>query len=385
MSPRRCPKVLIVGAGLGGLTLAAALEQRGYEIRVFERDAAPESRGQGFVVNLETGLAALDRIGLADAVRGTGFSTAGLKILNRGGQVLVQFPSHDAFSIARPALRRLLLGAVSETTVFLGARARRYEEDDQGVTLYFDDGSSARGDLLVACDGVHSALRRQRVGDALIYVGVTIVGGEAIGETATAAARSKALSEGKFMTLTPRGSCYSTPLDASEDRIRWSVGIASMEGEIDRRFPARGDLKEELLRRLGDCHDPVPRYLEAIAPEDLNIRQVYDREALDPGPGGRMTLLGDAAHPMTPYRGLGANLAMLDALDLADALDTEGDVSSAVALYERKICRRGNSAQVMSRQVARAMHWDEAFLCSLRDLQLRAGGAVAGLFRKIRR
>lgn len=145
--------------------------------------------------------------------------------------MLVEFPSHDAFSIARPALRRLLLGAVSETAILLGARARRYEQDDRGVTLYFDDGSSERGDLLVACDGVRSALRRQRV---------------------------------------------------------------------------------------------------------------------------------------------------------ADALNTESDVSSAVALYERKICRRGNSAQVMSRQVARAMHWDEAFLCGLRDLQLRVGGAVAGLFRRIR-
>ena len=370
-------RVLLAGAGLGGLAAAVALRQRGFDVRLFERDEHPEAREQGFVVNLEGGLEALDTLGLGDAVRAAGVPTPALHLLDAAGGRLFTFPSRGAFSIARSRLRQLLLAAAGPETVSWGDRCSGYreaagEDREGGVELSFVGGGCKAGTLLVGCDGVRSAVREQLVGDGLVYLGVTIVGGEVRGEGAALAGRSGALSGGKFMTLSERGSFYSTPMVAGR-RIRWSVGLRSPRDEVEERFPEPAQLKEELLRRLGSCHDPIPKMIEATPASRIRTRPVLDRDPLRRFASEAVTLLGDSAHPMSPYRGLGANLALLDAVDLARELAEGETAAAALAAYQRILLERGRRAQRVSRQAARLLHFDHPFPSALRNGFLRLG------------
>lgn len=381
-------RILLAGAGLGGLAAAVALEQRGFAVHLFERDDHRDAREQGFVVNLENGLRALDELGLGEAVRSDGVPTPALQLLDASGRHLFTFPSRGAYSIARSRLRDLLLEAAGEEKVTWGARCtgfRRPAEDGAGVELLFEDGRVETGDAAVGCDGVRSALRAQLIGDELAYLGVTIVGGEVTGSMAEEAMASRALQGGKLITVSEQGSFYSTPLVASR-RIRWSVGIKAPQGQIEESFPEPEDLKEELLRRMGEAHDPIPRMISSTPAEAIHLRPVYDRDPLEPFAGGAVTLLGDAAHPMSPYRGLGANLALQDAVDLARELarklaqePASGEsLEAGLASYQRILLERGRRAQRLSRQAAKLLHFDHPVPCALRDACLRVGSWLTG-------
>lgn len=378
---RRKPRIAIVGAGLGGLTCAVALRRAGFEVQVFDRDTSPEERLQGFVVNLEKGLEALDRLELGDKVRSDGYPTPDLRIFDHRGRRLARFASRDAFSVGRPRLRRILLAAVEEEIVTWGARCVGYEEDADGATCRFQDGRRHRADLVVGCDGVRSVIRQQMHGDSLVYLGVAIIGGE-VGSEEAGVAEIKALRGGKFMTLTRRGSCYAT-VYSGENRIRWSYGRHAEEGELERGPRDPAELKQEVLARVEGWIDPVPSLVRATDPASVQQRGVYDRDPLRPWRTGRVTLLGDAAHPMSPYRGLGANLAIQDAVSLAEALSDVVPANLPVALqkYERAMLRRAEEAQRLSRLLARMFHWEGWVAVGLRNTCMRLGS----LLRRVER
>jgi 2-polyprenyl-6-methoxyphenol hydroxylase-like FAD-dependent oxidoreductase len=379
------PDVIVAGAGPGGMVCAIALQQAGMKVRVFERDASPDARNQGFVVNLlaDSGLKALDAVGLGGAVRESGAHTSGLDILDHAGRLLVEFPSGGAFSVPRARLRDLLRDAVSDGTIVWGARCTGYEQDADSAVAIFDDGRREKASVIVGADGMRSAIREQMHGDPLLYVGVTIVSGAASGSAGEAAMRSLAMRRRQAMTLTRHGSWYATVTSPVEKKVRWGIGFRAKEDELD-RFRNKADLKGAMVDRVAGWHAPIPDLVAHTDAEGLTIRKVYDRDPLFPWRSGRVTLLGDAAHPMTPYRGLGANLAMEDGLDLARALAaaSHGGVTRALAGYEDAMLTRGEAAQTLSRQLARMLHWEGRLTCFFRNANLRVGQFFTSRFRR---
>ncbi|MDY7094217.1 MAG: NAD(P)/FAD-dependent oxidoreductase [Acidobacteriota bacterium] len=387
-------RVLIVGAGLGGLACGAALRRQGMTPRIFERDDSRSGRAQGFAVNLDGGLSALDRIGLGDAVRSAGAPCPGLDIVDLRARKLFHFPSQDSYSVGRPELRELLLEAAGADRVEWDRRCVGYRQEDDEVVVQFDDGSEERGDLLIGSDGVRSAVRDQLRGDPLHYVGVTIVGGEAVGKEAQDALDSGFFDGGKLLLLGRQASFYAT-LFSQEGRIRWSVGRAVEQGTLEQRLTEPAELRRDASELAEDEAWPEPiRELIASTPlESFKIRPVFDRSPLSPWEHGRITLLGDAAHPMTPYRGLGANLALEDAVDLAETLTSEPDEADPpttstngeplhpLAVYQQTMLRRGTRAQNLSRNMAELIHWRNPLARALRNSSLRVAYGAVRLLR----
>lgn len=354
------PGVAIVGGGVGGAALALALTQRGVRTVVYERDASFEARKQGYGLTMQkySGGVALRSLGLT--LRGVG-SDAHVS-LDSSGRVLGLYghsareEASDASAtdatvseaasdekrnvhLPRQKLRQSLLDALEPGTVKWGKRLERYEESDDGVTLMFEDGTTEEAGILVGADGIFSRVRAQKLGDEpLSYLGVLVVLGICRGVD-HALCRNKV-----FQVVDGENRMYAMPFTASADgdgcippfegvervetaddepgAMMWQLSfpVAESEARALAEDPVR--LREEAMRRCGDWPEPVAQLLTQTREDCMAGYPAYDRDitpasTLRGEESSLVTLIGDAAHPMSPFKGQGANQALLDAVQLA--------------------------------------------------------------------
>ncbi|WP_259453203.1 FAD-dependent oxidoreductase [Streptomyces ginkgonis] len=345
--PRHQP-IAIIGAGLGGLTLARVLHTAGIPAAVYDRDASPLARPQGCVIDLheDTGQAALRAAGLHTAFRALARTgTGSVRILDRNAAVCrEEDPAPDTVraDIARGRLRDLLLGSLPGDTVRWGAgvtAARALGDGRHEVRL--GDGSVFTTDLLVGADGARSTIRPLLSPERPRYTGMTLLEAD-LYDADTRHPRCAALvGDGIFYALgegrgllahrRPDGSIHVyAALTVPEN---WAAGPGTGPAAV---APAAA------LEHF-DGWDPGLRALIGAADGPLTPRPLYalsvgHRWARSPG----VTLLGDAAHLMPPFTGEGANLAMLDGAELGTALAARpGDTEGALAAYERALFPRG--------------------------------------------
>jgi 2-polyprenyl-6-methoxyphenol hydroxylase-like FAD-dependent oxidoreductase len=323
------PLALIVGAGIGGLAAGIALRRAGWDIRVFERAEAP--RELGFGVGLAPNArAALAEIGLSDVLAPHMVTPTAAEARQAGGGVLRRIVSDLATlppgvlpgMIMRPALHGALLAPVADA-VEVNRRATRYEASGTNVRLEFADGGTATGDVLVGADGVSSAIRAQlhpqepppRPSGYLALRGAS-----------SAVDRLDGLHAIWYFG---RGF-ESGVVQAGPRAIYWFLSLLA-EDE-----PGRPLDPEAVWRRWAERLDDQYRAITAArAPGSLRIDELLERDPLPQWGAGRVTLLGDAAHPMLPFTGQGAAQALEDAIGLARALRGAADPAAALRRYEQ--------------------------------------------------
>ncbi|MBU1375726.1 MAG: flavin-dependent oxidoreductase [Alphaproteobacteria bacterium] len=339
-------RVVIVGAGIGGLTAALSLHAAGVQVEVHEAVQALRPLGVGINL-LPHAVRELTELGLADRIAEVAIATQALVYANRHGQEIWREPRGLAagyhwpqYSINRGTLQMLLLAAVRERlgpdAVRLGRPARGFATDTDGATVRFQDGAQARGDVVVAADGIHSALRAQAYPDEgppiwnrrVLWRGVTEAPPYLGGATMVMAGHAQQ----KFV-------CYPIdPAAAARGRslVNW---IAEL------RFPDETEWRREDWNRPGRLADFLPQFeswdfgwldapaVIAGAAQVLEYPMV-DRDPVDRWTFGRMTLLGDAAHAMYPIGSNGASQAILDARTLAFQLATQPDIDTGLQAYE---------------------------------------------------
>ena len=338
-------EILIVGAGIGGLTLALALHQAGLRCRVFEQVAEIRPLGVGINV-LPHGAAELARLGLEDALAAVAVQTQESAFFNRFGQAIWREPAgraagfaHPQFSIHRGDLQRLLLEAVRTR---LGADAVRTgwaclgaDADATGATLRFRDHPPVRGAAAIACDGINSVLRKQfypHEGPPR-YSGYNMWRGVSVWPrflTGASMVRAGWLATGKMVIYPIRNDVDGE----GRQLVNWVAEIETPRHR-DRDWNRAGRLEDFLPAFADWTFDwlDVPGMIRAA--EQVLEFPMVDQDPLPAWSFGRITLLGDAAHPMVPRGSNGAGQAILDARALVDCLARGGDPTAALAEYER--------------------------------------------------
>lgn len=361
-------RAIVVGGGIGGLAVGISLRRAGVEAVVLERAGEMHEIGAGITV-WANAMRALEKIGVADAVRAAGKGDIGGTVRLPGGERLSEIPAEElevrfglSVVLTRSDLQRALLAALDEFggELRLGAGCEGFRQDGSGVTVGLAGGREERCDLLVGADGLHSTVRAGLFGgEEPRYAGFTAWRGLADMEDERDDSGFEAWGRGRIFGLVSLG----------DGRFYWYATKNAPEGQGD----APRGRKAELLELFGGWHEPVPSVVRTTEEEDILRNDVYDREPLERWGIGRVTLLGDAAHPMTPNLGQGACQAIEDAAALAECVcEREGDVEDALRLYEGR--RKGRVALIArrSRFLGRMGQLENGLLRALRNAAIRA-------------
>lgn len=356
--------VLIAGAGIGGLTTALMLHAR--DIPCTIRESSREMREVGVGINiLPHAIRELDELGLLDALDRVAVRTSYLHYYTRTGQEVWSEPrgmlaGHDVpqFSIHRGRLQKVLYDAVlarlGSGAVECGRRLAGFVQDESGVTAQFLDSGEGgpaqilRGDVLICADGIHSAGRRHFYPDEgpPSWNGVSMWRGAAVAppwRDGTVMAIGGGL--GGKLVLYP----IAPPEPDGRQLMNWVVNIRTKDPAVSPPPPDSWSRKVPLATVLPHARRfSVPDYdIQALvrATSEIFEYPMADRDPLPRWSFGRVTLLGDAAHPMYPVGSNGASQAVLDARSLADALKTQPHPRAALWVYEAD--RRPKTADIV--------------------------------------
>ena len=372
-------KAAIVGAGIGGLTAAIALRQAGVKTTVFERTGELREVGAGIFLAANA-VSALGELALADRVLQLGTPASMASIFTWRGQTLSGVRADElekrlgapSAAVHRADLQGFLLQELGVENVCLGAECSGFEQDGEGVTVAFADGSEERRDLMVGAVGLHSTVRVRLFGpEKPRYAGYTAW-------RAVVEPGRELLPRGTGFESWGRGARFGC-VHIGGGRIYWFVTRNAPEGEKDGPVGSPSGPKAVLTELFGGWHYPIPDLIDETDEERIRRDDLYDREPLTGSWGtGRVTLLGDAAHPSTPNLGQGACQAIEDAVVVARCLKEVGEtnmsegVPSALRRYED--LRRERTAWIVrgSRALGRVGQLENPFLCRLRDAALKA-------------
>ncbi|MBJ7537648.1 FAD-dependent monooxygenase [Marinomonas sp. C1424] len=405
------PHVAIVGGGIGGVALAVACLHRGIPFTLYERDSGFDVRSQGYGLTLQQASKAIEGFGIFSLEKGV-VSTRHLvhtpegKVVGEWGMrkwiesaeqlsVKKASPKRTNIHIARQSLRLALLEQLGgHDGVQWGHQLLGFKECDDGVDLTFlvkgqveGERKQVKADLLVGADGIRSVVREHVIGDEttpLRYLGCIVILGICPLSNLDGLESDLLDSATVFQTANGNERIYIMPYD--KDSVMWQLSFPMAEEEA-KALSALGAkaLKEEACLRT-QWHDPIPQILMATQAELVSGYPVYDRELLRSElleKAGNVTLIGDAAHPMSPFKGQGANQALLDALALARSITKgcwalsnwreEGIRKSVLAQYEEEMLERSAIKVEGSAEAAEFLH---------SDIVLKEGDAPRGRLLK---
>ncbi len=358
MTSSKGRKAVVAGGGIGGLAAAIALGRRGWDVEVLER--SPEFGEVGAGISLwPNALRALDALGLGDQVRERARVEGEGGIRRSDGRWLLRSDAAELgrrfgplVMIHRAELLEILRAAVPAPALRSGVEVSAVASDGAAVEVTHSAGASS-ADLLVGADGIGSAVRRSVWPDAPLprYAGYTawrLVATPT--EPISGAGESWGRGERFGIAPLPDGRVYAFA----------TAGLpAEGHGED-------GELAE-LRRRFGAWHDPIPAILDAAFENAVLRNDIVALPPLASYAAGRVALLGDAAHAMTPDMGQGACQALEDAVVLAAALGADPDVTAALAAYDAERRPRTRKIAARSRRIGQVAQWRSRPAVALRN------------------
>lgn len=325
-------RIAIVGGGIGGLTVALALREFGFEAEVYEQ--APELLDVGAAIAVwPNALRVIERLGLIDKILAHSGEIRQISWLDQRGTLINSVSIPTSVALHRADLQTTLLHAFNTSRIHLGHNLVNYEQHHDKVIATFRNGDSIEADFLIGADGIHSDVRTQFLGDGEpIYRGYTVWRGiSSITESSIPRATAIEIhGRGKRFGIGPVGG----------GRIGWWAASNS----TTQQHPPTENAQHELLHLFKDWYRPAVQLIEETAPHRILTTAAFDREPTRTWGNKRLTLLGDAIHPTTPNLGQGGCLAMEDAMVLARCFGKYGATEEALRKYEG--CRYQRTAAI---------------------------------------
>ncbi|MER5465458.1 NAD(P)/FAD-dependent oxidoreductase [Streptomyces sp. NPDC002668] len=343
-----CPvKALVIGAGIGGLTCAAALRRVGVDVEVYERATELRAAGSALAV-MSNAATALATLGIDLGLDKRGQAIESYTVRDFRGRLIKDLPFKEvcdtvgapSVCLSRPDLQEALLEETGDSPVRLGATATGFESDGAGVTVRFADGRCARGDLLVGADGFDSVVRRHLVGPEasrdsgyVCWLGMVPF-------------RYPHLTPGSVRHYWGSGQRFGL-IDIGHGRYYWWGTKSTTAGS-----PDWDGAKDTITKAYTGWADEVQAVIEATPQEAIRAVASRDRPFLQRWGEGPVTLVGDAAHPMLTTLAQAAAMAMEDAVVLAHTLAepaARDDLALALRTYEERRRKRTRAMVTESR------------------------------------
>lgn len=380
------PHIAIVGGGIGGMALAVACLHRKIPFTLFERDSSFDARSNGYGLTLQQASSAIKGLGIFDLKEGVVSTRHVMHSID--GNVIGEWGMRKWMDlneekpvkktnihIARQALRLALLEQLGgPNKVHWGHQLVNFKgSEDNGVELNFKVNGALKNikaDFVVGADGIRSSVREILIGEdktPLRYLGCIVILGICPLEALKGFENPLLDSASVFQTANGKERIYMMPY--SSDSVMWQMSFPIAEKEA-KELSSKGalTLKKEACRRA-QWHDPIPQILNATLESKISGYPVYDRDLLKMElleQGKQITLIGDAAHPMSPFKGQGANQALLDALALARAISngcrpksqwrTSGIRNTVLSQFETEMLARTASKVIESAEAAKFLH-----------------------------
>ena len=361
-------RALVIGGGIGGLTTARALAQQGIDAQVFEKAPTLEKIQVGGAIHVwHNGMRGLQKLGLAEGVEALGGRASAVEtaeMRNWKGRLLTRWSPLDTeeevgaptVGVTRPELHQVLARGLDDGVLQLGRECTGFEQNAEGVTARFADGAEESGDVLIGADGLRSVVRRGLLGEEELRF-ARYSSWQSVAEY-----RDELTPEGLFRVIWGPGARFLYYRLDSE-RLYWEGIFATERGGKD----PEGGRKQAVLQRFGSWAAPVGSIIEATRQEDIGRSDVYDRPPTKKWGEGRVTLLGDAAHPMTNAAGQGANQTIEDAVVLGDRLGRATDLEAGLREYERERIDRSAKIVALAWRLTSLSRWSNPIAIRLRD------------------
>lgn len=367
-------RVIIVGAGIAGLTTAISLRREGVKADVYERRDEPGRllTGGGFML-WHNAILALRRIGLDAQVAAAGEPIRFHEFRSASGRRLARWQldkktescGAPAIALRRSALNTILMEEAGDS-VHMGTRFTSFKQDSSGVTARFADGSTVRGDVLIGADGLRSAVRAElRRG----YQAPPRYAGYTAWQAITRLRGEDLVPTGTFFNLWGNGLRFLY-CRLNENEVYWdAITSDRVRDRLDTMHHSKRDVLAAAYRTWPE---PIPEIIASTGEAAILPIEIFDRPPGDRWGDGRVTLVGDAAHPMTLNLSQGAGQGIESGVFLGTALAGHEDATAALRAYEDR--RRDRTADMVNTSwwIGALGRPRSSFLCGLRSAFMRA-------------
>lgn len=358
-------KITIIGAGIGGLTTAIALEQKGFEVEIFESFPEMKRMGAGIVL-ANNAMKVYERLGLKEIIFQNSQHISSLKIVDQNLEVLSKInlkPFEEKLGvhyvgIHRGTLQQILIEQLKTTQLHLGKKLQHLIEVNDEIQLFFEDSSSHSTHCLLGADGIHSKVRQH-------YFEKTVVRDayQVCWRGVTKFDLPKKFSN-EINEAWGKGTRFGiVPLANGE--VYW-FAVARYKKDFRKEFKI-----EDLEEIYKDYHPIVGEIISKTSKENILTNEINDLKPLKNWFSKNMCLIGDAAHATTPNMGQGACQAIEDALAIAICLEGEKDLQRAFSKFQKIRMKKANGVINQSWQIGKMAHWENGIGRSLRNFILK--------------